>query len=286
MIAQPMFVEGGIRVLDAEDEKTTVGFVFVEPVSGPEGGQLQRWILSRLSTKYLFRKWTRDQGAPASLAEWTSLVTTPAPGGTWGDDVVAKGLWVKDALYMVAQSTPVVPSAAVPMPRFPRSRLVDFYTMLRTVADSSPAATKREGRGRMSRPPVRHDRGAPLDHEPSDRTTRTRRSNQIIDGDYVLTQLAVAQGECFSDLNPRAHRDQSFFESREYFLFKPGYRGAGNPEVPVTSLDPRERSWHNAPEFHEHVLSAYAGGARYEATGCNYYQSKNAPPGKEMGWFL
>jgi hypothetical protein len=287
MIAEPMFVEGGIRVLDAKDEKKTVGFVFVEPTGGATGGQLQRWILNGVCSGYCFAPWTKGEGAPESLAEWTNLMTTPAPGEAWGE-VIAKGLWVPNALYVVAQSKQVMLALntplPLPLPIFPRHQAVLSHT------SRVGAAQKPVMRDRVSPPPpVRHGRGAPLHRGPLDRSPGPNPKSQIIIGEYLLNQLTSQLGYGFGDLVPSEHVGQKFFESSEYFLFMPGYRGAGHPTVPLTSIEFNKQQ--TAIGFHDFVLGKYTAGARYEVIGCNYYQSKDVPPGsepagQEMTWFL
>ncbi|MFT3774511.1 MAG: hypothetical protein QM820_54840 [Minicystis sp.] len=261
MSAKPMFAQGGTCVLDETNKR--IGFLFVEPLGDPQNSQLQRWILRATSKHYRFLPWNPT----LTFAAWKAMVTTKAPddGEGWGADP-SKGLWVKDALYAVAQSTPVTPvKGALPAPTFPRRAAVAAHKPHGLMGPTKIAA----------KPQGKHV--------------------QIIVGDYVLSQLDVLRGRCFGDLVVEDHKDQQFYESSEYALLLQQYLGAGDlaigggnpdPKASITSLDPGGLNYISATQFHEYATAHYTEGSRYEVTGCNYYQSKGEPPGADLAWFL
>jgi hypothetical protein len=251
MTAKPMLSEGGTRVLDTNNE--TIGFVFTQRLDAT-GSQLQRWILRSPPQKsYRFQEWKLP-----STKTWKEMVTTPAPGAgaAWGADPT-QGLWVPHALYVVAQSTPVVPRPGpAPAPTFPRG---------------TAAAHGRPHVMRVHELQI-EDADAPL---------------QIIFGDYELKRGITVMGHVFGDLEIDRHKGQPFFTSTEYILTWPGTDdGALGTAPSLTSLDPGTLRCQDAARFHEHVIANYRAGSRYDVVGCNYYQSTNQPPGEDLDAFL
>jgi len=254
MIAKSMIANRGTRVLDANNK--TIGFVFAEPVAGRPDSQLQRWILRGVRGSYRFQEWQM----PVNKT-WKEMVTTPCPddGDTWGDDP-AQGLWVKNALYVIAQSTPVVPGPGpAPTPTFPR-------------------------------PVVRARRTSVLPRSWEHQVESADVPLQIIIGDYVLTMAGAVQGWGYGDLEIDKHEDEEFFESTEYILIQPAapaaYLLAQGPEAPGLSLDPGDLRCQDAAEFHAYATANYKDGSRYDVVGCNYYRSKDQPPGHARETFL
>lgn len=241
MTVNPMIEEGGTRVLD--ENGNTIGFVFTEPVRDAPESQIQRWILRRTRDSYRFKPWTKT----LCMTVWKQMLTTPAPdaGANWGD-APENGLWVKDALYVVAQSTPVQTTkekGGVPDPTYPQCTDALF--------DELSA------------------------HGP-----RKQEFEQIIIDKYVhdVKQFGNVVGHCFGNLNMADNVKKKVFKSAEYVVM------SASASATVRGLDASPKSivrgsapCDNALKFHS-KYGNLVGGTRYDVIGCCYYKSGDQPP--------
>ncbi|WP_437715827.1 hypothetical protein WMF45_05050 [Sorangium sp. So ce448] len=244
MTVNPMIEEGGTRVLDENGK--TIGFVFTEPVRGAPESQIQRWILLGTEMSYRFEKCT----IPCKET-WKKMVTTPAPSGegpSWGKDP-EKGLWVKRALYVVAQSTLVTKwlPGQVPSPTYPKCAGALF-------------------------PPS------------SDAWPRKCDSEQIIiDRVGIVNHRGNIVGHCFGDLTEDALNKQLFTSAEYVFISERESEMLVGADTPWKSIKRGKDKCKTARAFHDNYVKNYGqpnrlGGTRYDVIGCCYYRSGDKPP--------
>lgn len=299
MSAEALFVSGGARVLDREGG-ATVGFVWVEPAPGPGGylgGQIQRWVLTRLPapadqllTTYVFEPWDT---APGDLDTWSEVVRMPLrEGAEWGKAPKADGLWPRSdgALYVVAQSSVASQGSDgaltfLPEPVYPRRDAVKEH-----------AATFRVGRPpvrAVANPPKAPPGIAQKDHAVPAKPLATpgRPTGQVIDPLMELHQWELGSNVTpayvgFGGGEVEPFTGRTFFEGQELFLLHPNYRRAGGEKLVTRWREKKDPEVTNLTQLRSRVVSTIDVEHRCEVVGCNYYQ--DTTPGFEPPpqWFV
>ncbi len=228
-----------------------LGFAVAEDTSN---GQIQRWIFRKTPRSFSMMRWERD----INLDQWKAMVSTPAPSAsTWGQ-APELGLWLPNALYVVATSLcysygtsgeycfTVLPWP-LPQPLGAGSSAMSSVTKGLEASDCS-----------------------------------ARRDRQIDIGDHIVHQfineVSTPVGRVFGEGGLSKPSGSAQWQSSEYWLLKSNFQRAGSSASPTQlragTLGP------DAPlrSFYEMIDGEWTSGCTLEVTGCSNYQDISPPP--------
>jgi hypothetical protein len=263
---------GAAKILDAKNN--VLGFAFSEASAE---GQLQRWILRRRSRLFSIVPWERD----ITLSRWKEMIAQPASNvDEWGarpDD----GLWLPDAIYIVAKSTiysygtdGAYAWSALPWPPPPPSFCYnDDAASLSYGAEVTEASA--EGAQLTAAQPSENLVAAPIG---STLKARALAGRQVDIGDRVIYQIDRIAGHVFAEGGLGKPANTNTWRSVEHWLLFGSYQPAGASGL-TTALRAGELA-EDAPlsAFYSAMTSQWSSGCSFEITGCNNYQGASPPP--------